>query len=142
MTAVWEPDPAGAYFSDEFSIEPDVLEAYGALDMSVVTDLPLFIDPFLLLNSANPTYRALHTQIIEYLRFLRSKADLKFDRHLIAAWYTFGEVKQNWLGFIDSGNSGHRTLVVSSDDSSAIWGGDPVVQGREETLPSLVVSGW
>jgi len=107
MTAVWEADPAGVYFSDEFAIEPNVLEAYGALDMSVVTDLPLFIDPFLLFNSANPTYQALHTQIIDYLRFLRSKADITLDRHLIAAWYQFGEVKQNWLGFTDGGNSGH-----------------------------------
>lgn len=56
MTAVWEADPAGVYFSDEFAIEPNVLEAYGALDMSVVTDVPLFIAPFLLFNSANPTY--------------------------------------------------------------------------------------
>ncbi len=46
MTPMWVPDPAGVYFSDEFAIEPHVLEAYGALDMSVVTDLPLFIDPF------------------------------------------------------------------------------------------------
>jgi hypothetical protein len=107
MTAVWEADPAGVYFSDEFAIEPNVLEAYGALDISVVTDLPLFIDPFLLFNSANPTYQALHTQIIDYLRFLRSKADLTLDQHLIATWYQFGEVKQNWLGFTDGGNSGH-----------------------------------
>jgi hypothetical protein len=58
MTAVWEPDPAGVYFSDEFTIEPDVLEAYGALDMSVVTDLPLFIDPFLLFKVSRKSTRA------------------------------------------------------------------------------------
>ncbi len=75
--------------------------------MSVVTDLPLFIDPFLLFNSTNATYQALRTQIIDYLRFLRSKAGLTFDRDLIAAWYQFGEVKQNWLGFTDGGNRGH-----------------------------------
>lgn len=107
MTPMWVPDPAGVYFSDEFAIEPHVLEAYGALDMSVVTDLPLFIDPFLLFNSTNATYQALHTQIIDYLRFLRSKAGLTLDRDLIAAWYQFGEVKQNWLGFTDGGNRGH-----------------------------------
>ena len=95
------------YFSDFFNIPTEVLEEYGAFNVSLINDLPLFIDPFLLFNSANPTYQALHTQIIDYLRFLRSKADLTLDPHLIAAWYQFGEVKQNWLGFTDDGNSGH-----------------------------------
>jgi len=107
MAAVWEPDPAGVYFSDEFDVDPALLEEYGALDMSVVTDLPLFTDPFLLFNSENPIYQALHEQIIGYLRFLRSKANVPLDRNLVAAWYQFGEVKQNWLGFTEDGNSGH-----------------------------------
>ncbi len=36
------------YFSEQFSVDPDVLETYGAFDVSVVSDLPLFVDPFLL----------------------------------------------------------------------------------------------
>jgi hypothetical protein len=51
----WTPDPAGVYFSDYFGVHPDVLAKYGALDISVVTDLPLFIDPFLLFNSDKAT---------------------------------------------------------------------------------------
>lgn len=39
----WEPDPAGVYFSERFGIDPQVLEEYGAFDISVVTDMPLFI---------------------------------------------------------------------------------------------------
>jgi hypothetical protein len=39
------------YFSDRFGVDPDALEQYGALDVSLATDLPLFIDPFLLFNS-------------------------------------------------------------------------------------------
>ena len=31
----------------------------GALDISVVSDLPLFVDPFLLFNSENAEYQAL-----------------------------------------------------------------------------------
>ena len=42
--------------------------------MSLVNDLPLFIDPFLLFNSEKPEYRALHDEIIRYLRFLRDEA--------------------------------------------------------------------
>lgn len=47
----WTPDPAGVYFSDRFRVSPYVLDRYGAFDISVVSDLPLFIDPFLLFNS-------------------------------------------------------------------------------------------
>jgi hypothetical protein len=102
-----QPDPMGIYFTERFGIDPDVLEDYGALDISVVTDLPLFIDPFLLFNSENETYQALHTQIIDYLRFLKSRSVAGLDPKLISAWYRFAEVKQNWLGFTEDGNDGH-----------------------------------
>ena len=103
----WEPDPAGIYFSDRFEVDPQTLEKYGAFDISVVTDMPLFIDPFLLFNSENEEYRALHDQIIEYLRFLKSKATEDLDPKLIDNWYRFKEVEQNWLGFTADGNRGH-----------------------------------
>lgn len=104
----WTPDPAGIYFSDYFEVDPAVLESYGALDVSVVADMPLFIDPFLLFNSDDPTYQALHAQILDYLRFLRDKAAAgPLEPGLIKAWYSFKEVKQNWLGFTDGGNAGH-----------------------------------
>jgi len=68
-------DEAGqVYFSERFKVDPAVLETYGALDISVVTDLPLFIDPFLLFNSEKSDYQALHESIVDYLRFLKSKA--------------------------------------------------------------------
>jgi hypothetical protein len=102
-----QADPAGVYFSERFGVDPDVLESYGALDISVATDLPLFIDPFLLFNSDNDTYQALHTQIIDYLRFLKSRSVAGLDPKLISAWYRFAEVKQNWLGFTQDGNDGH-----------------------------------
>lgn len=107
VAPMWLPDPAGVYFSDRFRVDPALLESYGALDVSVVSDLPLFIDPFLLFNSEDPTYQVLHNQIIEYLRFLKGKADDALDPKLIEAWYAFKEVKQNWLGFTVDGNGGH-----------------------------------
>jgi hypothetical protein len=95
------------YFSDYFNVDPEVLEDYGAFDISVVSDLPLFVDPFLLFNGENKTYQRLHDEIIKYLLFLRDEAaDGKLDPKLIDAWYRFKEVKQNWLGFTQFSNEG------------------------------------
>ena len=62
------------YFTEYFGVEPDVLDNYGAFDISVVSDLPLFVDPFLLFNSEDPTYQRLHEDILRYLLFLRDQA--------------------------------------------------------------------
>lgn len=94
------------YFSQYFDVDPAVLETYGAFDISVYTDLPLFIDPFLLFNSKKPKYQALHEAMIEYLVYLRDKASLDLDPGLVASLYQFKEVKQNWLGFTLLGNGG------------------------------------
>jgi len=107
VTRKWAPDPAGVYFSDRFQVSPDVVDKYGAFDISVVSDLPLFIDPFLLFNSRKEKYQALHESIIEYLRFLKSKANTNLTRGLIDSWYRFPEVRENWLGFVEGGNAGH-----------------------------------
>ncbi len=63
------------YFSECFQVSPALLQRYGAFNVSLITDLPLFIDPFLLFNSKKPKYQGLHDQIIKYLMFLRDKAD-------------------------------------------------------------------
>lgn len=39
------------YLSQYLGIEPVLLEDYGAFDVSVASDLPLFIDPFLPFHS-------------------------------------------------------------------------------------------
>ena len=39
------------YFSQHFEVERSALDAHGAFDISVVSDLPLFVDPFPLFNS-------------------------------------------------------------------------------------------
>jgi hypothetical protein len=94
------------YFSDQFGVDPGVLEQYGAFDVSVVSDLPLFIDPFLLFNSEKAEYQALHAEILKYLVFLRDHAAGDLDSALIDSWYRFKEVKQNWLGYTLFGNEG------------------------------------
>jgi hypothetical protein len=95
------------YFSNHFDVDPALLKKYGALDISVVSDLPLFVDPFLLFNSENATYQELHEEILRYLHFLRDEAggnDL--DPAMIDDLYCFEEVKQNWFGFTLLGNGG------------------------------------
>lgn len=95
------------YFSDQFEIRRTALKKYGAFDISLVTDLPLFIDPFLLFNSKKRRYRELHREVIRYLTFLRDRAaDQSLDQGLLKAWFHFPEVKQTWLGFAKTGNRG------------------------------------
>jgi len=48
------------YFSDYFEVDPAIVWKYGAFDISVASDLPLLIDPFLLFNSEKPEYQQLH----------------------------------------------------------------------------------
>lgn len=94
------------YFSDFFDVDRDKIESYGAFNISLINDLPLFVDPFLLFNSENKTYQELHRKIIQYMLFLKSKSSLLLPSGLIKSWYLFPEVKQNWFGFSKSGNSG------------------------------------
>jgi hypothetical protein len=94
-------------FSNALGIDASLLRRYGAFDVSLVTDLPLFIDPFLLFNSRKSTYQKLHKRIIEYLKFLRDRSTGgRLDSGLVDSWYRFPEVKQTWLGFTRSGNDG------------------------------------
>ncbi|MBI4698100.1 MAG: hypothetical protein HY758_04125 [Nitrospirae bacterium] len=95
------------YFSDIFEVSTKVLDKYGAFNISLVTDLPLFIDPFLLFNSKKKEYQQLHDDIIKYLRFLKDKSTAgPVSTGLLKSWCHFSEVKENWLGFCVSGNTG------------------------------------
>ena len=92
-----------SYFSDIFNIEEKLLEDYGAFNVSLIVDLPLFVDPFLVFKK----YPALHEDIIKYLRFLYSKSiSSPSDLGQLEAWYYFREIKQNWFGFCAEGDSG------------------------------------
>ena len=95
------------YFSDVFEVSPETVDTYGAFDIALVTDLPLFVDPFLLFDSENEKYRALHNEIIKYLVFLRDRALAdEMTEANITHWLLFREVKQNWFGFSKTGNQG------------------------------------
>lgn len=94
------------YFSDIFNLDESILEEYGAMNISLLNDIPLFIDPFLLYASEKAEYNKLHESIIDYLCFLKEKASGNVSEEKIKRWYTFPEVKQNWLGYSENGNGG------------------------------------
>lgn len=95
------------YFSDFFEVDPNTIEEYGAFNISLVADLPLFVDPFLIFNSQKQEYQALHESIVKYLLFLHAKsAEHTTTPALISSWYRFPEIKENWLGFSVASNSG------------------------------------
>jgi hypothetical protein len=95
------------YFSDYFGISKEVLDEYGAFDVSLINDLPVFIDPFLLFSSDKEDYEALHQEIIKYITFLREMSDKgEISKGLVKHWFLFPEVKQNWLGYSKMGNGG------------------------------------
>lgn len=110
------------YFSDFFNIDEDIIDSYGAINISLINDLPLFIDPFLLFNSDHRDYQQIHQDMINYLLFLQKQA----AKHPVLtpgmrkAWFSFPEVKQTWLGFSLSGNSG---CGMGSDFATGLYNG-------------------
>lgn len=95
------------YFTDYFNIDKEILDEYGAFDISLINDLPVFIDPFLLFTSEKEEYKQLHDNIIEYIAFLRDMSQSEQIRPgLIKSWFQFPEVKQSWLGYSKTGNGG------------------------------------
>lgn len=94
------------YFSGFFNVSPQAVEQYGAFDISLINDLPLFVDPFLLFNSDNEKYQKLHEEMIKYMIFLKERSVGTLQSGLLKAWYFFPEVRQNWMGFSRSGNQG------------------------------------
>ncbi|UPT71563.1 MAG: hypothetical protein M0D53_04145 [Flavobacterium sp. JAD_PAG50586_2] len=95
------------FFSDFFDVTPQKLSEYGAFNISLLKDLPLFIDPFLLFGSSKDVYQAEHKKILQYLEFLKIKSENRHSNPVsLKGWYQFKEVKQNWFGFSKIGNSG------------------------------------
>jgi hypothetical protein len=141
--------PAQIYFTDFFEVPPEVLEEYGAFNISLINDLPLFIDPFLLFNSEKEEYQRLHEQIIQYVRFLRDKSVAGgIDEGLLKSWFMFSEVKQNWLGFSESGNAGSglgpefaRALYRNLNEFFTDFGQESVTEGSHLEKLTLIETG-
>lgn len=137
------------YFSDFFRVTPTAIEGYGAFNISLVSDLPLFIDPFLLFNSEKPEYQSLHEAMITYLRFLRDKAAAgTVDPGLLRSWYRFPEIEQTWFGFTLSGNSGRglgplfaKALHTNLGDLFRDFGEEKITHGSHLEKLCLIKDG-
>ena len=107
------------YFSDFFRIDESKIEAYGAFNISLINDLPLFVDPFTLFGSEKVEYQQLHDEILEYITFLRDKVNEgEVPKAKLRSWYFFREVKQNWFGYSLVGNSGRGLAMQFAKDFS------------------------
>jgi len=137
------------HFTDYFHVDPAVLQKYGAFNISLVADLPLFIDPFLLFNSPKRQYQDLHEEMIRYLRFLRDKSGATdIDQGLLRAWFLFGEVRQTWLGFTTFGNRGSglgwdfaRALQKNLNTIFRTFGQEQITHGSHLEKLCLIRSG-
>src|SRR4051812_48379404 len=90
-------------FSTFFGVSKKHLDKGGFFNISLIADLPLFIDPFHLFYSKKKEYQRLHEEMIKYLVFLKNRS-VKNGGKLpskgeIELYYKFPEIKQNWLGF-------------------------------------------
>lgn len=94
-------------FSEIFEVDKNILEQEGFVDVSLLCDLPLFVDPFLIFGSQKEEYLELNNEINRYLLFLKKKA-IQHEIHsgLLKSWFTFSEVYNNWLGYCKFGNKG------------------------------------
>lgn len=137
------------YFTDYFGVSKDALDQYGAFNVSLINDLPVFIDPFLLFNSEKPDYQVLHARIIEYIAFLRDMSDKgKISQGLLRHWFLFPEVKQNWLGYSKVGNSGsglgQKFAVALNENLGSIFnnfGNEQITKGSHLEKLCLIKDG-
>lgn len=95
------------YFSEKFEVDRNSVLKYGAIDISLVCDIPLFVDPMLIFNSKKKDYRRLHNEIIEYFAFLTEKSKNVTSTAELNTYFNFHEVKNNWLGYSIKGNEGN-----------------------------------
>lgn len=137
------------YFSDYFNVEPDILDNYGAFNISLINDLPLFIDPFLLFTSKKKKYVQLHDSIIDYLKYLRDLSNSEnVSKGQLKAWYKFPEVRQLWMGYSLKGNCGSglgmdfaRALHKSLNAIFSDFGNEKVTKGSHLEKVCLIQSG-
>ena len=133
-------------FNEYFEIDQKVVDQYGALNICLEADLPLFVDPFLLFSSTNPEYQALHEKIVGHLIFLRQ---LAVDNPAIGlSLFKFPEVPQTWLGMCKWGNNGKglgakfaRNLVSAFNGFYRNFGAETVTNASHIEKLTLVGSG-
>ena len=88
------------HFSDRLDVDPAALDVCGVFNVSLISDSPLLIDPFLLFTSEQDEYQPLLGEIIKCLTCLRDQSVVgNVNDGLLKSQYMFSEMKQLWLGF-------------------------------------------
>lgn len=138
------------FFSDFFNIDTKILDDYGAFNVSLINDLPLFIDPFLIFCNEDAECQEMHDEIIKYLIYLRDRAageEMPSDA-VLKYYYCFPEVKQNYLGFCKHGNSGSglglnfgRVLHIGLTEVFKNFGNETVSKGKHIEKVCLLKDG-
>ncbi|MEJ1414308.1 MAG: hypothetical protein RPU90_12135 [Candidatus Sedimenticola sp. (ex Thyasira tokunagai)] len=133
-------------FSEYFEIDCEVLDEYGALNICIDADLPLFIDPFLMFSSKKEEYIELHEQIVGHLIQLKDLATSSGSSDI--RLFQFPEVKQNWLGLCKWGNNGRglgpkfaRDLIRAFNGFYANFGSETVTSSSHIEKLTLVGAG-
>ena len=138
------------YFSDFFRIDPDIIDSYGALDISLLNDLPLFIDPFLIFCSDDSECQKMHGEIIRYLVYLRDKAvnSRQVNTSELRYLYCFPEVRQTYLGFCQNGNYGSglgmdfaKALHAGLKTAFSDFGNETITKGKHLEKVCLLKEG-
>ena len=93
-------------FSERFNVDEKNIMSYGAINVQLLCDLPLFIDPMLIFLNEKPQYQALHKNIIKYFAYLKDKAKQKLSDKEIKDLFSFREIPNNWFGYSLEGNKG------------------------------------
>jgi len=138
-----------AFFSDVFGIPTQTLDDHGVLDVSLIADLPLFVDPFLLFQSSKPEYKRLHEEVVRYISFLKGKSEQgHVSDGLLQEWYCFKEISQNWLGYCELGNKGSglgidfaRVLHSSLGQLFQDFGSESITKGTHLEKVCLIKDG-
>ena len=133
-------------FSEYFEIDSEAIDGYGALNICIDADLPLFIDPFLMFSSEKEEYIELHEQVVGHLIKLKEFAtnNPSIDIRL----FQFPEIKQNWLGLCKWGNNGRglgpkfaRDLIKAFNGFYSNFGNETVTSSSHIEKLTLVGAG-
>jgi len=134
------------FFSDYFEIDNSIIDEYGALDICIDADLPVFIDPFLLFSSDKPEYIQLHDQIVGHLINLKKIVSITSQPDINL--FKFSEIHQNWLGLCKWGNKGRglgpkfaRNLVQAFNGFYSNFGNETISYSSHIEKLTLVGSG-
>ena len=123
-------------FSDVFEVDKNVLKREGLVNISLLCDLPLFLDPFLIYGSEKEEYKKLNSEINKYILFLKNKAiNYPLTDELLDRWFLFHEVNNNWLGYCKFGNRGlglgkrfANNLYINLRDKLSDYGDNKILE--------------